>query len=121
MLCMPRIVIFILVLLLPLQVASAGPWHVTYAHDQVLEQTEQAEQTPEYISLHYGEDGSMQYGGRDASFLHELDVDEHTELSAILSSNNLGLTSQGQLTPPFFAGATPSLIPNRILRPPRAL
>ncbi|MEM5432917.1 hypothetical protein [Cupriavidus oxalaticus] len=102
---MSRIVVFLLVLILPLQVLSATWRHLTHAPDRMVEHmVEHARHVPHY----HDDDGTIHKHGGGESLAHQLDFDYGTSLSAALPSvPELPASTHGHSEPLFLASALP--------------
>lgn len=102
---MSRIVAFLLVLILPLQVSSATWRHLTHAPDQMLAHMVEHAQ---HVLHHHDKDGTIHQGGGGASLAHQLDFDYGTSLSAALPDvPEPPALVHGQTAPLFLASALP--------------
>ncbi|MFJ4293225.1 hypothetical protein ACIP1U_26110 [Cupriavidus sp. NPDC089707] len=100
---MSRIVAFLLVLILPLQVLSAAWGHLTHAPDHMLEHMVEHAQ---HVLHHHDEDGTIHQGGGGESLAHQLDFDYGTSLSAALPDVLEPPASTHSQTDPLFLAST---------------
>ncbi|BDB28329.1 hypothetical protein CTP10_R57400 [Cupriavidus sp. P-10] len=114
---MSRIVVFLLVLFLPLQVLSA-PWrHLTHAPDRMLEHMVEHAQ---HVLHHHDEDGTIHHGGGGDSLGHQLEFDYGTSLSAALPAVlEQPASGHSHTEPMFLASALPDPFLDLPHRPPR--
>lgn len=114
---MSRIVVFLLVLFLPLQVLSA-PWrHLTHAPDRMLEHMVEHAQ---HVLHHHDEDGTIHLGGGGEALGHQLDFDYGTSLSAALPDVlEPPASGHSHTAPIFLARALPDRFSDLPHRPPR--
>ncbi|WP_444635079.1 hypothetical protein [Cupriavidus oxalaticus] len=114
---MPRIVVFLLALILPLQVLSA-PWrHLTHAPDRMLEHMVEHAR---HVLHHHDKDGTIHQSGGGESLAHQLDFDYGTSLSAALPDlPEPPASTRSQTAPLFFASAPPDPYSHLPHPPPR--
>lgn len=108
---MLRFVVFLLVLVLPLQALSAGR-RLTHAHDHLLEHLlEHARHVPH----HHEADGTVHHEKGDESVAHQFDFDYGTSFSAVLSAPVApGAFRHSQIEPDFLT----AVLPHPFFRPP---
>ncbi|MBP0621210.1 hypothetical protein [Cupriavidus consociatus] len=114
---MPRTVVFLLALILPLQVLSATWRHLTHAPDRMLEHmVEHARHVPH----HHDEDGTIHKNGGGESVAHQLDFDHGTSVGAALPDVlEPAASKHGQPEPFFLASALPDPCLHLLHPPPR--
>ncbi|WP_317924430.1 hypothetical protein [Cupriavidus sp. TA19] len=112
---MSRFVVFLLVLILPLQALSVGR-RLTHAHDHLPEHLlEHLLEHAQHIPHHHEDDGAVHHDKGDESIAHQFDFDYGTSLSAMLSAPIAPEASRhSQIEPDFLT----AVFPHPFFRPP---